>query len=384
MKEARRGTPDFLLLFLTFLLVGFGLVMVFSASSMVAVSSEKFRNDAWFFTERQIMWAVLGIFGMLIVMNIPARFIKRWFKPFFVAVVIMLVLVLFTEKVNGARSWFGIGSFGVQPTEFAKLAVILYLSSLISKKGEKFRDFRKGLLPVLVIVTIVGGLIMFQPDFGSCVVLILCSLIVIVAGGANLKHLFSAGAVLGGGASLFLGAYLLGVKASGQSYDYRIQRITSFLDPWADPQGSGYHLIQSWYALAHGGVTGAGFGQSIQKLHYLPEPYNDFIFAVIGEELGFIGVVLFILVYLALLWRGLIISLRSPDMYGTLVGVGVVGMIGCQALINIGGVTGAIPITGVTLPLISYGGSSLLVTLASIGILLSISRDVDGIDKKRA
>jgi cell division protein FtsW len=379
MNSPRRGTPDFLLLFLTFLLVGFGLVMVFSASSVVAVASSKFNNNAWYFTERQIVWAVLGIFSMFVIMNIPSDFLRKWFKPFFIVVVIMLVMVLFTEKVNGARSWFGIGigsrSIGVQPTEFAKLAVILYLAALISKKGDKFRDFHKGLLPVLLIVGLVAGLIMLQPDLGSCMILIICALTVIVTGGANLKHLFTAGAILGGIASLFLGGYLLALHASGGEYGYRMHRILSFLDPWADPLDSGYNLIQSWYALAHGGITGAGFGQSIQKLHYLPYPYNDFIFAVIGEELGFIGILLFLLVYIAFLWRGLIISLRSPHTFGTLAGAGVVGMIASQALINIGGVTGAIPITGVTLPLISYGGTSLLVTLASIGILLSISRD---------
>jgi cell division protein FtsW len=376
MSSPQRGTPDFLLLFLTFLLVGFGLVMVFSASSMVSVASEKFQNDAWYFTERQIVWAVMGIFGMFVIMNIPSDFLRKWFKPFFILVVVMLIMVLFTEKVNGAKSWFGIGSVGVQPTEFAKLAVILYLSALISKKGDKFRDFHKGLLPVLLIVGFVAGLIMLQPDLGSCMILIICALTVIVTGGANLKHLFVAGSMLGGIAALFLGGYLLAVQAMGGEYGYRMHRIFSFMDPWSDPLDSGYNLIQSWYALAHGGITGAGFGQSIQKLHYLPYPYNDFIFAVIGEELGFIGALLFLLVYLAFLWRGLYIALRSPHMFGTLAGAGVVGMIGAQALVNIGGVTGAIPITGVTLPLISYGGTSLLVTLASIGILLSISRDI--------
>lgn len=354
--------------------------MVFSSSSMIAVTSKLFNNDAWYFTKKQIMWATLGTFGMLIIMNIPAQKLKKWYKPYFIVIIVLLVLVLIIgEEFKGSRSWFGIGSFGIQPTEFAKLAVILYLSFIISKKGDKFRDLKKGLIPVLTVVGGIAGLILMQPDFGSCMILLSTSMIVIVAGGANLKHLFAAGGMLGGIAGLFLTVYLL----AADEYGYRIQRLTSYIDPWKDQQESGYQLIQSLYAFGHGGLTGTGIGQSIQKLHYLPEPYNDFIFAIIGEELGFIGSTIFLLAYLGLLWRGLIIALRCEDNFSTLVGVGIVGMIGIQALVNIGGVTGAIPITGVTLPLISYGGSSLLITLASIGILLSMSRDHNNVDVSR-
>jgi cell division protein FtsW len=275
------------------------------------------------------------------------------------------------KSVNGAKSWFIVAGFGIQPAEFAKLAVILYLSALISKKQEKFRSFRKGLLPALTIVAFISALIMLQPDIGSTMILMLCAAIVIIAGGANLKHIFllgGAGAVV---ISLAVSIYLL--KNGGHSY--RIDRFTAFMDPWADPLDTGYHLIQSLYAFGHGGISGAGFGQGIQKLHYLPEAHNDFIFSIIGEELGFIGGSLFILVYLAFLWRGLLVAIRCNEMFGTLAGVGIIGMIGVQALINLGGVTGSIPLTGVTLPLISYGGSSMLITLIGLGILLSISRE---------
>ncbi|WP_018756563.1 putative lipid II flippase FtsW [Paenibacillus terrigena] len=375
-QTKRRGTPDFQLLILTVLLVGFGLVMVFSASSSIAVINKNFNYDSLYFVKKQMMWAGLGFIAMMIAMNIRYEKYKKLFIPFFILTIILLALVPYVGKsLNGARSWFGIGSLGIQPTELAKITTILYLAALISKKGETFRDFKKGFFPVMLIVGFVAGLIMLQPDLGSCMILIACSGIIIIAGGANLKHIFACIAVLVVGASIVLGINFLINGGSGGGY--RVGRLTSFLDPWQDPQGTGFHLINSLKALGHGGLTGAGFGQSIQKLHYLPYPYNDFIFAVIGEELGFIGSAIFLLFYLYFIWRGLIVSLRCPDRYGTLVGVGIMGLFAVQTFINIGGVTQTIPITGVTLPLISYGGSSLFMMLGSIGILLSISREAN-------
>ncbi|MFD0616495.1 putative lipid II flippase FtsW [Paenibacillus sp. GCM10027629] len=375
-QTKRRGTPDFQLLILTVLLVGFGLVMVFSASSSIAVINKNFNYDSLYFVKKQMMWAGLGFIAMMIAMNIRYEKYKKLFIPFFILTIILLALVPYVgESRNGARSWFGIGSLGIQPTELAKITTILYLAALISKKGETFRDFKKGFFPVMLIVGFVAGLIMLQPDLGSCMILVACSGIIIIAGGANLKHIFACIAVLVVGASIVLGINFLINGGSGGGY--RVGRITSFLDPWQDPQGTGFHLVNSLKALGHGGLTGAGFGQSIQKLHYLPYPYNDFIFAVIGEELGFIGSAIFLLFYLYFIWRGLIVSLRCPDRYGTLVGVGIMGLFAVQTFINIGGVTQTIPITGVTLPLISYGGSSLFMMLGSIGILLSISREAN-------
>jgi cell division protein FtsW len=371
MNPLRKGSPDFLLMFLTLILTGFGILMVFSASSATAAIEY---NDSLHFTKRQIMWAGAGLFFMLILMNIPFQWWKKLIFPIFIMAIASLVLVLIIGvERNGARSWFQIGPFGGQPTEFAKLAVVMYLATLISRKGEKFRDFKRGLLPVMIIVGIVCALIMMQPDLGSCFILVLTAGLVIIAGGANLKHILLSGLFLSGILGFVIGGYFLFTPAD-QIKSYRIDRFTSYLDPWADPLDTGFQLIQSLYAFGHGGVTGAGFGQSIQKLHYLPYAYNDFIFAVIGEELGLIGALTVLLALLLLMWRALIISLRCPDIFGTLLGTGIVGMIGIQAIINLGGVTGLIPITGVTLPFISYGGSSLLVTLMCMGLLLNISR----------
>ncbi|MFC5652137.1 putative lipid II flippase FtsW [Paenibacillus solisilvae] len=374
-----RGRPDFLLLVLTLLLVGFGLVMVFSASSNTAAISKNFNFDALYFTKRQLMFAVVGIIAMFSIMNIPYTAFKKGFILYFIPVLIMLILVPFVGEVrNNAHSWFGVGSFGIQPTEFAKLGLILYLGSLISKKGEKFRDFKKGLVPVFIIIAFICGLIMLQPDLGACIVIAGYSLIIIVAGGANLKQLFISGIII----TLIVSAGAsISIMKDPEGWQYRINRFTAFMDPQADELGSTFHLSRSLQALGHGGLTGAGFGHSVQKLKYLPYAYSDFIFSVIAEEFGFIGSLLFLLFYLFFLWRGLIIALRCPDSYGTIVGVGIVGLIAVQTIVNIGGVTGAMPMTGVTLPFVSHGGSSLIVSLASIGVLLSISREYNKVDK---
>lgn len=368
-----RGRPDFLLLILTLLLVGFGLVMVFSASSNYALASDMFNRDPLYFTKRQLVWIAAGMFLLLVLMNIPYRRYKRGYVLFFIPAMIMLALVPFVGvERNGARSWFGVGPLGIQPTEFAKLALILYMGAVITKKDERFRDFKRGLLPVALVIAFVCILIMLQPDLGSALVVAVFASVILFTGGARLKHL----AVLGLVAAVLMTAFVsVSMLTDPKAWSYRIDRLTSYLHPLEDELGSGYHLVKSLEALGHGGLTGAGFGHGVQKLKYLPFPYNDFIFSVIAEEFGFIGSVIFLLTYLAFIWRGLVIALRCPDPYGTLVGVGIMSMIGFQAFINIGGVIGAIPITGVTLPLISYGGSSIIVTLASIGILLSISRE---------
>ncbi|WP_233531780.1 putative lipid II flippase FtsW [Paenibacillus alkalitolerans] len=363
----QRGTPDFLLLLLTFLFVGFGIVMVFSASSPVAAYEF---GDKLLFTKKQLIAAVLGTFLMLITMNVPYAKMKKGYLPFFIFTLGLLIAVLLQPSGDKPRSWIDLGFFSIQPAEFAKLAIILYLGSLISKKGEKFERFTHGLLPVALVVGFIAVLVMLQPDFGSTVVFLFCSAIVIVAGGANLRHL-----LLGAATLAVAGAVFLGKLAFSNEESYQIDRFHCYFNAWDDRLGDCYQNVQAEMAFGHGGIGGAGFGQSIQKLFYLPEAHNDFIFAIVGEELGFIGTVIFLFLYLIFLWRGIIVSLRCSDAFGTLVGIGIVGMFGIQALINIGGVTRAIPMTGITLPFISSGGSSLLVSMMSMGVLLSISRE---------
>lgn len=347
--------------------------MVFSASSM---SAAFWIGDSLFYTKKQVLGIILGIIGMFVAMNIHPTKLKKLTPLYFGIVLVALALVPFIgidpDQTKGARSWFKIGPLQLQPTEFAKLGVSMYLANLVAKKGDSMRGFKKGLLPGLVIIGIVFLLIMKQPDLGSAVIICLGGLLILVVGGVNLKQL---GALAGAGAAL--GSFILVIifLVKPDFGGYRLARFTSFLDPWADENFTGYHIVQSLYAFAHGGFSGAGFGQSIQKLHFLPAPHNDFIFSIIGEELGFIGASLFLMVYLLFIWRGIIVALRATDTYASLLGIGIIGTMAIQALINLGGVTNSIPLTGVTLPLISYGGTSILVTLTSLGVLLGISRD---------
>ncbi|WP_440110839.1 putative lipid II flippase FtsW [Paenibacillus sp. QZ-Y1] len=383
--KTKRGTPDFQLLILTLLLVGFGLVMVFSSSSSIAIANKNFNNDALYFTKKQLMWAVIGLVGMFFAMNIRFNKYKKLYAPFFLLTTVMLLVVLVAgKKVNGARSWIEIIGFSVQPAEFAKIAIILYLAALITKKGERFRDLKTGYIPVLVIVGFIAGLIMLQPDFGTCFILVATCGLVIYAGGASMKHIMGSILLVVLGGALALGANALfssvsspdsaTVSLTEAKQSYKMDRIQAFLNPHSDPTNGSLNLLRSLVAIGDGGITGSGIGQGTIKLHYLPNAYNDFIFSVIGEELGFIGSTLFLLVYLYFIWRGIIVSLRCPDPFGTLVGIGIMGLIAIQAFINIGGVTQTIPVTGVTLPFISYGGTSLFVMMVAMGILLSISR----------
>ncbi|MBY0204485.1 putative lipid II flippase FtsW [Paenibacillus polysaccharolyticus] len=385
--RTKRGTPDFQLLILTLLLVGFGLVMVFSSSSSIAIASESFNNDALYFTKKQLMWAMIGLVGMFFAMNIRFNKYKKLYAPFFLFTTALLLVVLVSGAVlNGARSWIRVFGFSLQPAEFAKIAIILYLSALITKKGERFRDFKTGYFPVLFIVGFIAGLIMLQPDFGTCFILVSTCGLVIYAGGANMKHILGSILLVALGGALAFGASALFSSMSPDTpaldstttvtaeQNYKIGRIQAFLNPESDINGGSLNLYRSLVAIGDGGITGSGIGQGTMKLHYLPNAYNDFIFSVIGEELGFIGSALFLLIYLYFIWRGIIVSLRCPDPFGTLVGIGIMGLIAIQAFINIGGVTQTIPVTGVTLPFISYGGTSLFVMMVAMGIVLSISR----------
>ncbi|WP_342551949.1 putative lipid II flippase FtsW [Paenibacillus sp. FSL R7-0652] len=385
--RTKRGTPDFQLLILTLLLVGFGLVMVFSSSSSIAIASKSFNNDALYFTKKQLMWAMIGLVGMFFAMNIRFNKYKKLYAPFFLFTTALLLLVLVTgAMLNGARSWIRVFGFSLQPAEFAKIAIILYLAALITKKGERFRDFRTGYFPVLIIVGFIAGLIMLQPDFGTCFILVSTCGLVIYAGGASMKHILGSVLLVVLGGALAFGANALFSSMSPDppaldpattvtaQQNYKIGRIQAFLNPMSDINGGSLNLYRSLVAIGDGGFTGSGIGQGTMKLHYLPNAYNDFIFSVIGEELGFIGSSLFLLVYLYFIWRGIIVSLRCPDPFGTLVGIGIMGLIAIQAFINIGGVTQTIPVTGVTLPFISYGGTSLFVMMVAMGIVLSISR----------
>jgi len=358
-----RSVPDVWMIAATLGILAIGLVMVYSASAVAAFHDY---GDSYYYVKRQLLFAVLGIAAMFVTMNVDYTFWRKWAVPALLVCFGLLVIVLVPGLGvvrGGARSWLGIGSFGIQPSEFMKLAMILFVAKLLSERQNRITDFTKGLLPPLGILGAAFALIMLQPDLGTGTVMIGASLLAIYVAGARISHL--------AGLAMIGLAGLVGLIAAAP---YRLQRITAFLDPWQDPQGAGYQSIQSLYAIGPGGLVGLGLGMSRQKYNYLPEPQTDFIFSILAEELGFIGGSLLILLFLLLIWRGMRTAITLTDPFGSLLATGIVGIFAVQVLINIGVVIGMLPITGVTLPLVSYGGSSLTLLLTALGILLNLSR----------
>jgi len=358
-----KSTPDWLIIIATVFLLGIGVVMVYSSSAVLAYRE---LGDWYFYAKRQLLFALLGLAAMYVMVNIDYWLWKKWAKVGLIVAFVLLILVLIPGigvVRGGARSWIGIGAFSLQPSEFIKLAMIIFFAKLFSERQRELTSFRKGLLPALLIMGLGFGLIMLQPDLGTGTVLAATVILMIYTAGARIAHLFGLMLVaVGGFAALVLAA------------PYRINRILGFLDPWQDPLGTGYQLIQSLYAIGPGRLMGLGLGMSRQKHLYVPEPHTDFIFSILAEELGFIGGSTVLLLFLILLWRGLRTAITAPDLFGSFLAVGIVGMIAIQVIINIGVVTGMFPVTGITLPLLSSGGSSLTLTLTAIGILLNISR----------
>lgn len=361
----KKDKPDYLLIISTLILLTVGLIMVYSASSIWA----DFRfNDPFFFAKRQLLFAVIGVIAMLFVMNIDYWVWRKWSKVLIIVCFFLLILVLIPGVGlvrGGARSWLGIGAFSIQPSEFMKIAMIIFLARFLADNQKQITSFRKGLLPSLSLVFIAFGIIMLQPDLGTGAVMVGTCIVMVYIAGARLSHFFALGL-----------AGLAGLAGLVISAPYRIQRITSYLDPWSDPLGSGFQIIQSLYAIGPGGIMGLGFGQSRQKFFYLPEPQTDFIFSILVEETGFLGGAFVLALFCIMLWRGIRIASSAPDTFGSYLAVGIIGMLVIQVVINIGVVTGLMPVTGITLPFLSYGGSSLTLMLGSVGILLNISRYV--------
>ncbi|WP_408004853.1 stage V sporulation protein E [Radiobacillus kanasensis] len=362
-KNRSQHAPDLFLTILIFALLLIGVVMVYSSSAIWA--DYKF-GDSFYFAKRQLLFAGLGIAAMMLVMNIPYSTWQKYAKPIIIICFILLLAVLIPGVGmvrGGARSWIGVGAFSIQPSEFMKLGLIIFLASHLANNQKYITSFKKGFFPTLLLVFVPFGFIMLQPDLGTGVVLVMTCMIMIFVAGARISHFVGLGIL---GVAGFLGLII--------SAPYRINRITAFLNPWEDPLGNGFQIIQSLYAIGPGGLMGMGLGQSLQKFFYLPEPQTDFIFAILAEELGFIGGTFVLLLFLLLLWRGIRVALAAPDAYGSLLGLGIIGMISLQVMINISVVIGLIPVTGITLPFLSYGGSSLTLTLCSVGVLLNISR----------
>ncbi len=360
MKQEKQ--MNILLFVTTILLTLIGVIMVYSASQIWA--EFKF-NDRYYYLWRQLIFASIGLLGMYIISKIDYQIYKKNASFIFLVGLGLLIMVLLPGigiVRGGARSWIGIGTFSIQPSEFMKIACIMLVSKYLSDYYHDMKKIKYVLL-LLCVLLLVFGLVMLQPDFGTGMVIVATVIVMLFVSGVDLSYfLYLILAGLGGITLLIISA------------PYRLQRIFAYLDPWSDPLGAGFQIIQSLYAIAPGGLFGVGFGNSIQKYFYLPEPQTDFIFAIIIEELGFIGGVAILILYTTFLITSLQISYKAKDLFGKFLALGITLTIFIQFFINIGVVIGLLPVTGITLPFLSYGGSSLTVTLLGVGIILNISK----------
>jgi cell division protein FtsW len=359
---ARTLKYDKVLFTATLLLVFASIVMVYSASALVAL--ERYQQP-YLFVTRQVMWTVLGLALLALAMRVDYRTYRNdtFVWALLGLVTLMLIAVLFSAPINGTRRWFGLGSLGVQPSELAKIACVFFTALILERRMHRIDELSYSMLPIGIVVSVLGGLILLQPDFGTAISLLLIVVAMVFAAGLNYRYL--VGAVL----VALPAIYVVLVSAP-----YRRRRLMAFWDPWADPLGDGFQIIQSLIAVGTGGLFGRGLMEGVQKLFYLPEPHTDFIFAVIGEELGLLGATGVLACFCLIAWRGLHISLRAQDSFGSFVAIGITSMIVVQAFVNMSVVLGLMPTKGIPLPLVSAGGSSLLVSLLGTGVLLNISQ----------
>ena len=359
---ARKLKSDRILFLATVLLVGVSIVMVYSASAVVAMERT---GRPYLFLIKQGMWAALGLAVLGIVMRVDYRHYRRpvliWSTLGLAA--LGLIAVLFSPPVNNVRRWFAIGGFGVQPSELAKLSTILFIAALLERRMRRVNEIGYALLPIGLVLVGLVGLIMLEPDFGTSMLLVLIAAVMLFAAGLNYTY------IVGAGLALVPVVALLVLSA-----DYRRRRVLTFLNPWEDPLGDGFQLIQSLIAVGTGGVWGNGLMNGVQKLFYLPQPHSDFIYAVIAEELGLVGATAVLVCFCVISWRGVRVALRAPDVFGALLALGLTTMIAAQAFVNISVVLGLMPTKGAPLPLVSAGGSSLLINLLGMGILLNVSQ----------
>lgn len=359
------GGIDLQFLAAVYILLAFGLLMVLSASSPIAYASSKTNNDSFYYFKKQLMWAILGSVGMFVTANYNYRKLKRWALPALAASALTLILVLIPgigRKVNDARRWIYIGPINFQPSELAKIAMIIFFAFSLSQNYKNLNQFPVFIFYIFVIGA-VAAIIMLEPHFSCTMLIVMTLMLMLYVAGAKITHflILSVPAIVGIAA--------LVIKAP-----YRMARVVTFLDPFKDIQGKGWQIVQSLYAIGSGGLFGAGLGQSRQKYLNIPEPQNDFIFSILAEEFGLLGSILVMLMFIFLIERGVKIALKAPDLFGTLLATGIISMIAIQALVNIAVVTSSMPVTGMPLPFFSYGGTALAITMTEMGIVLNISK----------
>jgi len=362
---AKKLSSDLALFAVTAALLGFGLVMVWSASSVLA---QEHHGNAYHFLLKQALWAAIGLVAMSVALRIDYRKLRtpRFVYGAVIATTLLLIVVLFLKPVNETHRWIRLGALSFQPAELAKLSLILFLATHLERRGERVNEFLTSLFPVLLLLGWFAFLVFVQPDLGSAAILVITAAVMLFLAGVRLRY-FAALAVP---ASALLYFAVTGAH-------YRWARIVTFFNPWADARGTGYQIIQSMIAVGTGGISGVGFMEGRQKQFYLPYPYSDFIYAVIGEELGLLGALAVVAAFLFFLWRGLRAAFKAPDAFGMFLAAGLTLAIVLQAFINISVVLGLVPTKGIPLPFISAGGSSLLFTLVSVGLILNVSQHAD-------
>ena len=370
MKKTKKSFSSFLnnsidytLLITVFLLLSLGLIMVLSASSPTALS-EGSNSYAYFI--RQLFFAILGLFAMFAISKIDYRFYKRVYKlGYLIAIVLLLAVLLVGKTVNGAKRWIVLtGALSFQPSEIVKLLMIIFYAAVLTKNRDQLGKFFKGIVKHAIYLVPIALLLMLEPHLSATLVIVGVCILMMVFAGCKLWQMIVPGLCIG-----IPGLVYIIVKSA-----YRLKRVTTFLNPWSDQLGKGWQVIQSLYAIGSGGLFGLGLGQSKQKYLYLPEPQNDFIFSVLAEELGFVGCVFVIILFAILIWRGVLIAMKAPDMFGSLLAIGITTLFGIQVIINIAVVTSSMPATGMPLPFFSYGGTALFIIMCEVGILLNISR----------
>ena len=359
----RAGAPDYLLLVATAILLIVGLLAVYTSS--FAVGYHEY-GDTNYFVARQAVFALTGLAAMVFFMRLDYNRLRTLSVYFLLAALAGLLLVLVPgigSERNGAARWLEFGPVSVQPSEFAKLAVVIYISAWLTSRGSDINKFTLGFVPFVLMLGVVGGLVIAEPDMGTTIIILLTASTLFFVAGAPLSHL---------GLLIAVGGFISYMVIQGR--DYQIDRLVSFVDPGADPQGNGFQILQLLIALGSGGPLGLGWSESRQKFFYVPGAHTDGVFAILGEELGFLGLMVILCLFAFFIYRGIKVTMQARDRFATLVAIGIVSWISFQTLINIGGITRTIPLTGVPLPFLSYGGSSLVALMAAVGVLLSISR----------
>lgn len=361
---------DFVLCITVLILLAMGIIMILSASAPSSLSTT---GNSYTYVKKQFAFAVVGLVLMFIISKVDYRFYKKYYWPiYFVSWIVLLLVVVpgLGWSVKGATRWIKIGGFQFQPSELTKIGMIIFYAGYLTDHKSELTDFWRGYVkPLCFVIPPIGILFLVQNHLSVSLIIAIIAVAMMVMAGCRIQHFAGTGGVGLLGAGAIVG--LLQMRGKG---GFRLDRIATFFDPWADAQGTGYQMVQSLYAIGSGGFFGVGLGESKQKYLYIPEPHNDFIFAILAEELGFVGCIFVIALFAIFIWRGLLIAMKAPDMFGSLIAIGITTLVGAQAIINIAVVTATIPTTGMALPFFSYGGTALLILLCTVGILLNISR----------